>query len=81
MDARTGIEQALLDRIGMIQKDWDEREARLTALVQNLNANLKGLSGNQRILNARLKGLEGQIRSLQELPGQLKQLDRQSRDG
>lgn len=81
MDARTGIEQALLDRIGRIQKDWDEREARLTALVQNLNANLKGLSGNQRILNARLKGLEGQIRSLQELPGQLEQFDRQSGDG
>lgn len=37
--------------------------------------------GNQRILNTRLKGLEGQIRSLQELPGQLEQLDRQSRDG
>ncbi len=49
MDARTGIEQALLDRIGRIQKDWDEREARLTMLVQNLNTNLKGLSGNQKI--------------------------------
>ena len=63
------------------QKDWDEREARLTVLVQNLNANLKGLSGNQGILNARLKGLEGQIRSLQELPGQLERLDRRPRDG
>ncbi|MCY4307669.1 MAG: hypothetical protein OXC57_05255 [Rhodobacteraceae bacterium] len=72
--------EALLDRIGRIQKDWDKREARLTGLLQNLNTNMKVLSGNQRILNAQLKGLEGQIRSLQELPGQLERLDRQSRD-
>ena len=37
MEARTGIEQALLDQIGKIQKNWDEREARLTALVESLN--------------------------------------------
>ena len=72
--------EALLDRIGRIQKDWDKREARLTGLLQNLNTNMKVLSGNQRILNAQLKGLEEQIRSLQELPGQLERLDRQSRD-
>ncbi len=81
MDARTGIEQALLDQISRMQKDWDEREACLTKLVQILLGNQKNLNAQLNDLDKRLTGMGNQQQSLIELSRQLERLDRQLKNG
>ena len=78
MEARTGIKQALLDQIGKIQKEWDEREARLTKLVEDVISDEKEreerLTNLSRILSEQVNGLSTQLQSAHKLTKQLEKL-------
>ncbi len=56
MEARTGIKQEWLTQIGQIKKEWDEREARSTALDKNYTdfENSIGQFGNSVRIRARI---------------------------
>ena len=85
MEARTGIEQALLDQIGKIQKDWDEREARLTKLVEDVISDEKEreerLTKLLRVLSEQVNGLSIELQSAPKLTKHLEQLEKLLADG
>lgn len=72
MDARTGINQVLLDSISRIEKDWEAR-ARLTKLVERPIL-LDSLKTDQESLNDRLNDWNDLAKVLKELSDPLKKL-------
>ena len=92
MEAQTEIDQALLTQIGIIQKNWELVEERLTKLGENMSEEEKEreerlinyiniLRNNQKNLSTKVDSLTTQLQSLQELPEQLKALEQLLKNG
>ena len=85
MKAQTEIEQAWLDQIGKIQKEWNEREIRLTKLVEDASAEEKEREERLTVLVDTLfnkvNGLTMQFQSAHKLVKHLEQLKKLLEDG